>query len=458
MRLAEVTRERELVERTKLLQERQALEKKLKLLEIELQHQAESHEIERKLAESRGRSQVLEEIEENSQCLESDEDLEDGIITSKQNNKVFTKEWDARPRKTEVRRPEQHEGKELGKVLIEMQKPKLEIKKFSGDCLTFNKFMRQFRSRIEGLCSNDEKMAYLEQYTVEEAHKIVVGFSYLDAAVGYPAAIKELQRRYGDPEIIANTYVKRVLNWPSIRADDPKALDELAVFLKECEAATRCVGGLGVLEFSENLKHILQKLPFYMHDRWRSIVQGLRKKGNRIGFSNLVDFIQAESIKLNDPVYGRSSLVSDKGRKLDHGRAKIAAVTNVENKPVNCWNCDEPHLFANCPKFKAMTMNERRDKVRNLKVCFKCLRRGHMSTGCRTTGAGCDVCKGNHHTLLHNFADAAQQPASITHSQVVLWLRIRQFVPMLQVPVVAPCLSSQLRWPRVPGTLNVMHS
>ncbi|PIK37335.1 hypothetical protein BSL78_25834 [Apostichopus japonicus] len=104
-----------------------------------------------------------------------------------------------------------------------------------------------------------------------------------------------------------------------------------------------------------------------MHDRWRSIVQGLRKKGNRISFSNLVDFIQAESIKLNDPVYGRISLVSDKGRKLDHGRAKIAAVTNVENKPVNCWNCDEPHLFANCPKFKAMTMNERKDKVRNLK-------------------------------------------------------------------------------------------
>ncbi|PIK37334.1 hypothetical protein BSL78_25833 [Apostichopus japonicus] len=205
MRLAEVTRERELVERTKLLRERQALEKKLKLLEIKLQHQAESHEIERKLAESRGRSQVLEEIEENSQCLE-DEDLEDGSIASKQNSKVFTKEWDARPRKTEVRRPSNMKARNL-------------------------------------------KKAYLEQYTVEEAHKIVVGFSYLDAAVGYPAAIKELQRRYGDPEIIANTYVKRVLNWPSIRADDPKALDELAVFLKECEAATRCVGGLGYWSF-----------------------------------------------------------------------------------------------------------------------------------------------------------------------------------------------------------------
>lgn len=71
----------------------------------------------------------------------------------------------------------------------------------------------------------------------------MVGFSYLDAAVGYPAAIKELKRRYGDPEVIANSYIKKVLSWPPIRAEDPKALDEFAVFLKECEAATKCVIG-----------------------------------------------------------------------------------------------------------------------------------------------------------------------------------------------------------------------
>ena len=29
----------------------------------------------------------------------------------------------------------------LGEVLLERQKPKLEIKQFDGDCLTFNKFM-----------------------------------------------------------------------------------------------------------------------------------------------------------------------------------------------------------------------------------------------------------------------------------------------------------------------------
>ncbi|KAJ8046353.1 hypothetical protein HOLleu_05000 [Holothuria leucospilota] len=107
---------------------------------------------------------------------------------------------------------EQHENTTLVKVLVEMQKPKLEIKKFGGDCMTFNKFMRQFKSRVEGLCSDDERIAYLEQNTVGEAHKIVVGFSYLDAKVGYPAAMAELKQRYGDPEVIANSYIKKVMS------------------------------------------------------------------------------------------------------------------------------------------------------------------------------------------------------------------------------------------------------
>ncbi|KAJ8017933.1 hypothetical protein HOLleu_44355 [Holothuria leucospilota] len=408
---AERAKEEELLQRTKWLKEKQALEMKLKQLELEMAHQAESHEMEKLLAESRGRSQVLGEIEmdedsqeENSQCLD-DEEHEVTSISSKKSDRELLNKGDAEPKKSE-----QHDDEKLGEVLKELQKPKLEIKKFSGDCMGFNKFMRQFKSRIEGLCSNDERIAYLEKYTTGEAHQIVVGFSYLDAAVGYPAAIKELKRRYGDPEVIANSYVKKVFSWPPIRAEDPKALDEFAVFLKECEAATKCVGGLGVLEFSENLKHILQKLPFYMHDRWRNIVQRLRGKGKRIGFSDLVEFIQTEAIKLNDPVYGRKNLVPDKRGRHDHGKAKVAAVTNtnVADKSLRCWNCGESHFFANCPKLEGMTLSERRDKVKGLKLCFKCLKKGHLSTACQSTSDGCEICKRNHHTLLHDFTRGQQ--------------------------------------------------
>ena len=91
-------------------------------------------------------------------------------------------------------------------------KPKLEIKKFDGDCLFLTKFTRQFKSRIEKICNDDEKMTYLEQFTTGEAHRIVTGYSFLLSDVGYKEAVKELSRRYGDAEVMANSYVQQIYN------------------------------------------------------------------------------------------------------------------------------------------------------------------------------------------------------------------------------------------------------
>ncbi|XP_033105683.1 uncharacterized protein LOC117107944 [Anneissia japonica] len=108
------------------------------------------------------------------------------------------------------------------------------------------------------------------------------------ANVGYLAAIKELTRRYGDPEVIVNSYVKKVMSWVPIRPNDPKALDEFSVYLTECKAATNCVGSLGVLEFSENLKHSMQK-----HKDGSSTTARRRNSGNdTISRNDTISLIQ----------------------------------------------------------------------------------------------------------------------------------------------------------------------
>ncbi|XP_033116971.1 uncharacterized protein LOC117116945 [Anneissia japonica] len=116
--------------------------------------------------------------------------------------------------------------------------------------------------------NNAENIYYLEQFTSGKANRIVSGFAHLDADVGYPAAMKELRARFGDPEVIANAYVKKVLSWPQVRADDPHALDELSILLIECETATQSIGRFGVLEFAENLKIIISKLLYSLQERW----------------------------------------------------------------------------------------------------------------------------------------------------------------------------------------------
>lgn len=59
---------------------------------------------------------------------------------------------------------------------------------------------------------------------------MVKGYRYLDADQGYPAAIKELNDRYGNTKVIGNAFINRTLNWPVIKADDPEAFDEYSVF------------------------------------------------------------------------------------------------------------------------------------------------------------------------------------------------------------------------------------
>ena len=161
---------------------------------------------------------------------------------------------------------------------------------------------------------DEERMSYLEQYTDGEARKIVTGFSNLPASAGYASAIKELERRYGEPEIIANAYVEKVMNWPNIKPEDTKLLDEYSVFLTECLHSVDSVSGLGVLDFSENMKTVVKKLPYHMHDKWRSEVLRLREANVAVLFKHLVLFIQREAKKCRDVVFGRDALKSDKGK------------------------------------------------------------------------------------------------------------------------------------------------
>lgn len=406
VRLAAESRKiEELQKMEMLLKEKQELERRVKFMELELQQEKERSQIREEIVKSQSRSQLIQEMEDedaDSQTLDEEvpadgmldkhgEDVEDGSLCS------FAAQ-DIRGKESTV--------KNLGEVLLELQRPKLEIKKFDGDCLSFNKFMRQFKSRIAKICNDDERMAYLEQYTTGEAHRIVTGYSFLPSDVGYKAAVKELSRRYGDAEVMANTYVHKVLQWPSLKVDDPKSIDAFSIFLKECQAATQCIGSVNILEHTENLRQILKKLPVYMHDRWRRIVQKLHQNGKVVKFSNLVDFVESEAMKLNDPVWGRNALSSVQRREQRKPNVMTAATNACEG--LKCWGCDGSHRIKECPKFKESNLTERRSLLRGKKLCFNCLGKGHWSSGCPSKFT-CAVCKKRHNTLLHDFTEKDEE-------------------------------------------------
>jgi hypothetical protein len=179
-------------------------------------------------------------------------------------------------------------------VARELRKPHADIQKLSGSPMDYKRFMRQFNTRIVTYTDNDdERLNYLDQYMEADAHQIVVGYSHVEGALGYAAVIKEFEMRYGDPDVIAAAYVKRALDWPSIKADDAKALDQYSIFLMECHYAVKSVSAAKVLEYSDNMKRIVSKLPYCMYDKWRQTAVKAKDAYKPVTFGQLVDCVDA---------------------------------------------------------------------------------------------------------------------------------------------------------------------
>jgi len=289
--------------------------------------------------------------------------------------------------------------------------------------LEYRKFLRQFKAKVvANTDSDDEKMNYLEQFTYGEANKVVSGFSHLKGEQAFAAAIKQLEERYGDKEVIATSFIKKALDWPVIRAGDSKALDEFSLFLVECDNAAESIRAGRILEYTENIRRLMSKLPFHLHDRWRNIVFRTKEGHKAVKFADFVHFVKAEAKKANDPTYGNIAVSGVPGNnfKIQNPKrvpssGKNSSTNNItcevtKTKVVpepKCSYCDgSSHALDSCKSILSVSMQDRYTYLRSKALCFGCLKKEHVSQKCRNR-ATCLVCKRRHPTILHNESKAS---------------------------------------------------
>lgn len=87
-----------------------------------------------------------------------------------------------------------------------------------------------------------------------------------------------------------------------------------------------------------------------------------------------------------------------------------AATTGKPMKGKKCSLCDGSHMLPYCAKFKALTVVQRNDKVKEFGVCSNYMRAGHRASSCPTEGR-CLVCAD---TLLHGGGQASLNPTEVS--------------------------------------------
>ena len=95
--------------------------------------------------------------------------------------------------------------------------PKLVIKEFDGSVLNWQTFWDQFESTIHSKTniSNIDKFSYLTSFLCKSAHDTISGLAPTNQ--NYLEAVQLLKNRYGNPQLLINTYMEQFVQLDKIK-------------------------------------------------------------------------------------------------------------------------------------------------------------------------------------------------------------------------------------------------
>ncbi|XP_024119479.1 uncharacterized protein LOC112140697 [Oryzias melastigma] len=292
--------------------------------------------------------------------------------------------------------------------------PLPELAIFSGDPLKFVDWKISFMALIGNKpLPVGEKMLYLKGYLAGEAKKAVEGYFYRNTEQAYQGIWNVLQERYGSPFMVQRAFRNKLMKWPKINANDPLALREFADFLQSCSAAIPQVKGLEILNDCEENHKLLKKLPDWIVQRWsRIVVDEMDKRQEYPSFAHFTEFMQREAKIACNPI-ASPFLINERDSDERHVKRAKALITTTQTKSDTsasvvtpkpkqpCLFCrDEKHGIVKCSSFAAKSMEEKTTFIRENRLCFGCLRRGHITKECKARHT-CGKCSRRHPTCLH---------------------------------------------------------
>ena len=283
--------------------------------------------------------------------------------------------------------------------------PKNEPRNFDGnDPTKYQSFIQDFKSMIERYCDSDsDKLHYLEKYTSGLPLELVKSCRHRDPTQGYKKALEILDQEFGNERLIASSYLEKLHNWKSIKNEDGKALQEFQIFLMSCNNMMSDYTSLNQLNSPNEIKEMVMKLPYKLRDRWRSRLYQIQQSNRLENFDDFTNFVREQSALVNLALYGN---IADKNERSTskkgntESKKKIFS-TSVDSTKLQCVVCKKTnHRIDSCFFFKKKSYDDKKKFIIENKLCFSCLKAGHLSQDCKNP-ALCDVCKNKHPSIMH---------------------------------------------------------
>lgn len=270
---------------------------------------------------------------------------------------------------------------------LDLKLDPLAIPTFDGDMCNWLAFKDAFETLVHRASYPEAfKLGKLRQ-AVSASKVPLVGGIY---SGGYEEVWKALKERF-DNRSSLRKYMARFLNLKAATEETSRALLAIVDTVHESLRALR------VMEIPVNqwdalaVPIVVSKLPHATKRDWC-----MKCNSNEIPkLDDLMKYLERRAHSIcPDPSAAQSVRRSVKSYAvaIDAGQ---------------CVHCGGAHRITRCPTLTTMSTQQRFDAVRNLKLCYNCLRSGHSSRQCPS--GGCRSCGRKHNTIL-----CRDKPSSMT--------------------------------------------
>ena len=292
--------------------------------------------------------------------------------------------------------------------LLSMPETPLDI--FDGNILEFNNWYTVYKERVGD--KNVTPMVKLNKmlHAVQgEPYDLISFCKGLGGEEGYTTACEILLTTYDDPDAVCKAYTDNLKQGGKVST--PADFLRLAADLRSASAILTKHERITELQNQCVIKTIVLRLPNFAILKWRKIALNSKfdsdGKNQYPAFDKFVDFVVLLARESRDSTWGDlSELLAEASQSSTDSRGAHASINNVASRvptQSSCFLCGSEHSIFQCVRFKQMSVDARVTFALTNRMCFRCLKTGHIAKECSSTYL-CEVpgCGGRHSKFLHD--------------------------------------------------------
>lgn len=294
---------------------------------------------------------------------------------------------------------------------LEIKFNRMNLPTFDGDIREYARFKSHYNKVVKPHVKNEDDEIYVlkTECLKKEAEEHVRN---VDDSL--KEIWKRLEDRFGRPELASRAFLSDLRQITQVAEGDNTKFIKLVDMVERCYKGLERIGMESEISNSTIIGTIEDRLPPSLKMRWSievcsddSQLTANQQEEPKSRFQQLLDFLLRHRRAME---YSNVDLKIKKTPKMPEASVHHVQKTDDESsenerqtRVPGCWyHSTNSHTIHECTVYANASVNERWDMVRDQRVCWLCLKRGHRQADCYSNKeCGVDGCKSKHHKTLH---------------------------------------------------------